>query len=157
MGVVVGHVRNLHLEDEDIIVQIVITKKGVKIPGGSGATVESTGIIGSKSIEIMPPESEDDFDGIITQNPVRIKEVFESFDIMNQALEALLNGADALATEKNLKLLKDFSKDPDLSPIDEMLEKTERAQAQSSKKMQNAIRTLSNLNNKLDKIGKPWF
>ncbi len=155
MGVVIGHVRNLNLKNEDIIVQIVVTKKGVKIPNGSKATIAFTGIIGSKSIEIMPPESEGDFDGIIAQNPVRIKEFFKSFDIMNDALQGLLSGANKVATEENLGLLRAFSQDPDFSPIDEILDGTDKIQKKSSEKIQGAIKVLDDWNRDLEKFTSP--
>lgn len=158
MGVVIGHVRKLNLKDDEINVQIVITKSGVKIPYGSKATVEFTGIIGSKSIEIMPPEKElkeGEFKGIITQNPVRISDFFDSFDIMNQAIGSLLGGADRLATRENLGLLKTFSLGGHFGPIDDVLDGTDRLQKKSSGKMQNAAQILNNLNAKLEKFIEP--
>ena|GEM_PF-935169 len=158
MGVIIGHVRNVCLNnDDDVTVQIVVTKKDVKIPDGSRATVEFTGIIGSKSIEVMPPDVEPvegEFNGIITRNPVRIKEFFKSFDIMNEALEALLMGADRLATEENLGLLKEFSQDPDFGPVDEILEGTEKIQKKSSEKLQGAIKVLDGWNKNLERLAK---
>lgn len=99
MGIVVGHVRKLELNNHDILAQIVITKKGVKIPYGSRARVEFTGIAGSKSIEILPPQT-DVYDGdIITQDPIRIKEFLDSFAVYNRAIGMLQYNTTKLANE----------------------------------------------------------
>ena len=53
MGLVVGHVRKLTYHKDSIETEIIVTKKGVQIPSGSIASVEFSGIAGSKSIEAM--------------------------------------------------------------------------------------------------------
>ena len=58
MGIVIGHVRNLNYTPNAIQVEIIVTKKDVKIPSGSIASVEFTGLAGSKSIELYPPEND---------------------------------------------------------------------------------------------------
>lgn len=99
MGIVVGHVRKLASENDRIMVQIVVTKPGVKIPGGSKAKVEFTGIVGSKSIEIMPPEENGEHKGIITQNPFKIGNLMDSMDTINRDIYLL-----GSSTEKFKKL-----------------------------------------------------
>ena len=74
MGIIVGYVRKLEVKNRSINVQILITKKNMKIPNGTTARVEFYGLGASKSIELMPPEGSCDV-GIITNSTIRIHDV----------------------------------------------------------------------------------
>ncbi len=168
MGVVVGHVRNLKFRyDDEIIAQIVITKKGVKIPKGSKATVEFTGIVGSKSIEIMSPDSqsvkiidaeqdspraEGHCDGIITSDPVRIKDFLKSFDIYNKALESIGVGIDKVSTKENMILLKKFSQTDSTEPLDGVIGSLDKLD--NAKGLQEATNAVTKFSSILDRLKK---
>ena len=51
-GVIVGKVRQLHLNDDNLAVVTMQLDKGVKVPVDSMASVKSQGIIGDKFIQI---------------------------------------------------------------------------------------------------------
>lgn len=55
MGIQVGYVNQLDIVGEDVYVKFIITDHGVKVPYGSTATVEFSGLGGSKSLELYPP------------------------------------------------------------------------------------------------------
>lgn len=74
MGINVGYVRKLKSKNKHIDVQILITKKGMEIPNGTLARVEFYGLGGSKSIELMPPETSCEV-GIVTGNTIRLNDV----------------------------------------------------------------------------------
>lgn len=74
MGINVGYVRKLKSKNKHIDVQILITRKGVDIPNGTLARVEFYGLGGSKSIELMPPETTCEV-GILTGNTIRLNDV----------------------------------------------------------------------------------
>lgn len=74
MGINVGYVRKLKSKNKHIDVQILITKKDMQIPNGTLARVEFYGLGGSKSIELMPPETSCEV-GIITGNTIRLNDV----------------------------------------------------------------------------------
>ena len=74
MGINVGYVRKLKSKDKHINVQILITKKDMKIPNGTVARVEFYGLGGSKSIELMPPDGSCDV-GILTGDTIRLNDV----------------------------------------------------------------------------------
>ena len=74
MGINVGYVRKLKSKDKHINVQILITKKEMKIPNGTQARVEFYGLGGSKSIELMPPDTACEV-GILTGNTIRLNDV----------------------------------------------------------------------------------
>lgn len=76
MGINVGHVVKLRRKDKYIICKIRITKDGVKIPDSTRAKVAFNGLGGSKSIELLPPLTDDtDIKGIIAAESLRINDV----------------------------------------------------------------------------------
>ena len=59
MGVPVGYVKTLKIvNDDEIFVRFIIKDKSVKLPKGTIANVEFTGLGGSKSIELYPPNKD---------------------------------------------------------------------------------------------------
>lgn len=55
MGIQVGHITEVKPADDQVYVTFVITDDNVIIPVGSNATIQFTGIAGSKSLEVEPP------------------------------------------------------------------------------------------------------
>lgn len=88
MGINVGYVRTLSSVDKSIKVQILITKKDIKIPNGTTARVEFYGLGGSKSIELMPP-TEDTYDGIVTTDNIRIGDVVSKVKNLVDVIEII--------------------------------------------------------------------
>lgn len=74
MGMQIGYVNQIDLVGEDVYVKFIVTDSNVKIPNGSVATVEFTGLGGSKSLELYPPEKgkENSYKILIPQSPKRI-------------------------------------------------------------------------------------
>ena len=66
LGVSIGHVTQIQLVSSDIYVKFTITQKGLELPIGSVATVESSGLGGSKSLEIYPPKDNFSKDKLIS-------------------------------------------------------------------------------------------
>ena len=88
MGINIGYVRDLKPEDKNINVQILITKKNMKIPNGTIARVEFYGLGGSKSIELMPPDGSNDV-GIVTENTIRIGDVVKETEGIVEIIELI--------------------------------------------------------------------
>lgn len=87
MGIQVGYVNQLDIVGEDVYVKFIITDKNVKIPRGSMATVEFSGLGGSKSLEIYPPvHNKYSTKFIITQSPKRIH---DSLGLLNDMFEKI--------------------------------------------------------------------
>lgn len=74
LGIQVGYVNQVDIVGEDVYVKFIITEPNVRVPRGSKATVEFSGLGGSKSLEIYPPDSKEVSSGklIIPQSPKRI-------------------------------------------------------------------------------------
>lgn len=96
LGIQVGYVSQLDIVGEDVYVKFIITRKGVKIPSGSIATVEFAGLGGSKSLEIYPPKNNINPSKkfIISQPPKRIA---ASASLLNQMYEEVMEIAYAVS------------------------------------------------------------
>lgn len=90
MGIQIGYISQVDIVGEDVYVQFIITQKDVKIPAGVRATVEFTGLGGSKSLELYPPTSDINPSGkfIIPQPPKRIH---DSFSLLNKMFENVVD------------------------------------------------------------------
>ena len=59
MGVPVGYVTKLKIiNDDEVFVRFIIKDKSIKLPKGTIANVEFSGMAGSKSIELYPPDKD---------------------------------------------------------------------------------------------------
>ncbi len=75
MGINVGYVEKLKRKNKYVICKIRVTKKGVTIPDETRAKVAFNGLGGSKSIELLPPLSDDvEIRGIIAEESLRIND-----------------------------------------------------------------------------------
>ena len=113
MGINIGHVRSLKSKDKHVNVQIVVTKKDMKIPNGTAARVEFYGLGGSKSIELMPPDGSCDV-GILTGDTIRINDVArEAISIVEiiEGLEKYIKGINPSSVEKLLNTVKQVKDD----------------------------------------------
>jgi len=112
MGINVGHVRKLASVDKSIVVQIIITKKDLKIPPGTIARVEFYGLGGSKSIELMP--SDGTSETISTTDTIRIADVARqarSLVAIIEIIEKFARSLDRNAIQSVLETVGDTSPD----------------------------------------------
>lgn len=132
MGIIVGHVRNLEREENHIACEIVVTKPNTKIPDGSVAKVEYNGLGGSKSIEIMPPKTNDpDIKGIVGVYGLRISDFAEVFDDLRAVLICIKQFVDGITPENSLGIVKTIAETPDFTEnadknLDKMIDKQKR-------------------------------
>lgn len=90
MGIQIGYVNQVNIVGEDVYVRFIITNPNAKIPRGTTATVEFSGLGGSKSLELYTPKSDETISDkfIIAQNPKRIH---ESLGLLNDMFNKLMN------------------------------------------------------------------
>lgn len=83
LGTQVGNVTKIQLVSSgvysDIYVKFIITQKNLTLPTGSVATVEGSGLGGSKSLEIYPPKEKSDDKIIVAKDSVRLNRVISLF------------------------------------------------------------------------------
>ena len=59
MGIEIGYITKIKPTNNEVFVNFIITKKDVTLPQGCKVGVEFSGMAGSKSLEIYPPEKDD--------------------------------------------------------------------------------------------------
>ena len=62
MGVEVGYVKRIRAVKDEVYVKFIITNPDVYLPQGTKATVEFSGMAGSRSLELYPPKDGDYID-----------------------------------------------------------------------------------------------
>lgn len=88
MGIQVGYVNQIDIVGEDVYVKFVITKPKTKLPQGSTATVEFSGLGGSKSLEIYPPQPHSAIsDKLIVARPP--KRIHDSLGLLNDMFDQI--------------------------------------------------------------------
>lgn len=91
LGVQIGHVKKIQIITTDVYIKFVVTQKDLTLPEGSIATVEASGLGGSKSLEIYPPEKDNTTDKIIlTKEPTRLSKVMGLFDDIFRELDSII-------------------------------------------------------------------
>lgn len=111
LGVDVGHVTKIQNATDEIYVDFVINDNNIKLPDGTKASIEFFGIAGSRSIELTPPNSSTEADGLVVSEPIRIG---DAFDIMQEFMEA---------TMTTLSGLSDFAKNRSQEDVEEITTK----------------------------------
>ena len=91
LGVQVGHVKKIQILSTDVYVKFVITQKDLVLPTGAVATIEASGLGGSKAIEIYPPNREVPTERIVdVKEPTRLSKVMGLFDGLFRELDAII-------------------------------------------------------------------
>lgn len=91
MGIQIGYVNQVDIVGEDVYVKFIVTEKNVRLPKGAVATVEFSGLGGSKSLEIYPPKKGQKIPSdklLVAQNPKRIH---DSLGLLNEMLGKVTN------------------------------------------------------------------
>ena len=90
MGIEVGHVTKIKPTNEEVYVKFVITDDDITIPQGTIATVEFSGMAGSKSLELYLPDNTTYIDKntpILTVNPP--KRLHDALGLLNDMFDKL--------------------------------------------------------------------
>lgn len=120
LGVQIGYVKKIQIIYSEVYVKFAITQKGLTIPVGSTATVEGSGLGGSKSLEIYPPTENISSDKIIlTKDPTRIGKIVGLFKDMFINLDAIITNINYASNE----VQEDIYKIPEniIMPVDNSL------------------------------------
>ena len=91
LGVQIGYVKKIQIVSTDVYIKFVITQKDLSLPVGSIATVEASGLGGSKALEIYPPVEGSRKDKIIiSKDPTRLSKVMGLFDSIFRELDSII-------------------------------------------------------------------
>lgn len=90
MGIDVGHVKSIKPTNEEVFVKFIIRDKNIVIPQGTIATVEFSGMAGSKSLELYLPNNSSEINittPILTVNPP--KRLHDAMGLLNEMFDKL--------------------------------------------------------------------
>ena len=90
MGIQIGYINQINIVGEDVYVKFVITEKNMKVPQGSTATVEFTGLGGSKSLELYAPKTENQFLSEKFIVPMPPKRIHDSLGLLNDMFDKII-------------------------------------------------------------------
>lgn len=100
LGVQIGHVKKIQIITTDVYIKFVVTQKDLTLPAGSIATVEASGLGGSKSLEIYPPDKSYITDKIIlAKEPTRLSKVMGLFDSIFRELDSIITTLNHTANQ----------------------------------------------------------
>lgn len=91
LGVQIGYVKKIQILPTEIYIKFAVTEPELSLPVGSIATVEGSGLGGSKALEIYPPDKNNPTDKLITvKEPTRLNKVMGLFDSIFKELDAII-------------------------------------------------------------------
>lgn len=103
LGTQIGHVTKIQLVSSDvysdIYVKFIITEKDLTLPTGAIATVEGSGLGGSKALEIYPPEDEVAEHIIAAKESTRLGKVISLFKKIFKDIDEIFVNVDHAAKE----------------------------------------------------------
>lgn len=100
LGVQIGHVRKIQVLSSDVYIKFIITQKDLVLPIGAIATVEGSGLGGSKALEIYPPSEKNPTDKIIvSKDPTRLSKVMLLFDSIFRELDSIITTINHSASQ----------------------------------------------------------
>lgn len=110
LGVQVGDIRQIQIISSEVYIKFVITRKDLVLPVGSIATVEFSGLGGSKALEIYPPTDKYPTDKIIAvKEPTRLNKVMGLFNEIFRDLDSIFTTVGYASNQ--------FVKEPDGTSI----------------------------------------
>lgn len=111
MGIPVGYVTKTKIiNDDEVVVKFKITNKSVHLQKGTVATVEFSGLGGSKSLELFPPSSNkhvtkellvNNNTYIVVERPKRLRDCWSLLYQMYQKLMNIIYSVSNFGTELN--------------------------------------------------------
>lgn len=110
MGTQVGYLSDVEIIGGEAYVSFVITEKNLKIPHGTIATVEFTGIAGSKSLELYPPTKESKTLGhaITVVKPIRLSTFVDKQQNIATNIINMTNQVNTLVTKNNISQIRNW-------------------------------------------------
>ena len=113
MGIEVGYVKKIKPTNKEVYVKFVVTNPDVYIPQGTSATVEFSGMAGSKSLELFIPDSNTKNNAIIsTIEPHRINDFYNYQNQIARIIITMSSDFMNMFNENNTITIKKFVKSP---------------------------------------------
>lgn len=105
MGIDVGHVVKIKPVKDEVYVKFLITNPDVYIPQGTLVTVEFSGMAGSRSLELYPPDKNSYIDKntpvMLVEPPKRLHDALRLFDDMYKKMNSIIYSASSFGGKLN--------------------------------------------------------
>ncbi len=112
-GYQVGYVSDISIVDDDVFITFIITDKDMIMPKKLAATVEFTGMGGSKSLELyVPKEGSLAKNYISTTEPKRLQDFYVYQNQIATDIITMTTNFMSMMTPKNTDTVVNFIKDP---------------------------------------------
>lgn len=112
-GYQVGYVSNISLVNDEVFVTFIITDKNFKMPKKMSATVEFTGMGGSKSLDLTALDSTDSSKNIITTiEPRRLQDFYIYGNQIAQNIVFATSGFTEMLNDRRYAQLQNLIKHP---------------------------------------------
>jgi len=144
MGIEIGHVVKINPIGDEVFVQFLIKDENIKIPRGTEATVEFSGMAGSKSLELYLPDKDDYIDEstplLVAMPPKRLHDAFGLLNEMFKTLGSMITKTSIFAKDlSKIELPKAGSSEN----ISDFLDFSNKTLDTSITRMQNLERELN--------------
>lgn len=150
MGVEIGHVVKIKPVKDEVYVKFIITRPDVYIPQGSEVTVEFSGMAGSKSLELYPPQNGTLVDkdaSIVTVNPPkRLHDALLLLDVMYKKIGSIINSCSSFGGKLNEHDLS-IQKGPANGDFKDFLKYSDEYLENSNEKLKSIKNSLEGLKN----------
>ena len=138
LGVQVGHVKKIQILPSEVYIKFIITEKDLVLPSGVTATIEASGLGGSKALEIYPPDKDNPSNKIINvKDPTRLSKVMGIFDGLFKELDAIIVTTSNAARQFDKKIIKN-----NVTPVE------------ANKQLDSLNKSLDNIQNSKNKFMK---
>lgn len=112
-GYQVGYVSDISFVDDDVFITFIITDKDIVMPKKIAATVEFTGMGGSKSLELyIPKEGSQAKNYISTTEPKRLQDFYIYQNQIARDIMTMTSNFMNMMTPQNTTTVVNFIKDP---------------------------------------------
>lgn len=155
MGIEIGHVTKIEPVKDEVFVKFLITDKSVKLPQGTAATVEFSGMAGSKSLELYLPDKDTYIDSTVPMLTVHSpRRLGDAIGLLNEMFKNVGN-IIAVSSQFGKKLSQiDFpEKNKTMGNPKEFLKFADEIIDTQQKRVDNLKIDLDYVRNKYDKSG----
>jgi ABC-type transporter Mla subunit MlaD len=99
--------KKIQILPSEVYIKFIITEKDLVLPSGVTATIEASGLGGSKALEIYPPDKDNPSNKIINvKDPTRLSKVMGIFDGLFKELDAIIVTTSNAARQFDKKIIK---------------------------------------------------
>ncbi len=139
LGYQVGYVSDISIVNEDVFITFIITDKKLKMPERMSATVEFTGMGGSKSLELSVPDEKTNPKNYITAvEPRRLQDFYVYTNQMANLILGMTSDFMKIMDARRTDLLKNFIKNPSvLHDAHRTLDDVQKSESQFMERRKN--------------------